>query len=238
MWLVLAESTDAAAAWAAAGLARRGLRPLHVVTGEQLGSTLRWEHRVGAGPPSVDVTLADGRRVRSAEVRGTLNRLIAVPAAAVARVERADREYARSELFALYASWLHALPGRVINPPSALGLSGRWRAATEWTALAAQAGLAVEPVRMSGDRSAGGAPVGRRSDATVIVAARQVVGAPLPAEARQACVRLAELADTPLLGIELARGCSFVDASPWPNLTAGGEPLLDALAAALMEPAA
>jgi hypothetical protein len=59
------------------------------------------------------------------------------------------------------------------------------------------------------------------------------------AEARDACVRLAALADTPLLGIELARGrggWSFVDASPWPDLTVGGEALLDALGAALREP--
>jgi hypothetical protein len=238
MWLVLAERTDAAAAWAAAGLARRGLRPLQLVTGDQLGAARRWEHRVGDGMPSVDVTLADGRRVRSAEVRGTLNRLITVPPAAVARVEPTDREYALGELFAFYSSWLHALPGRVINRPSALGLSGRGRPATEWTALAAQAGLSVEPVRMNGGRSANGALVARRGEAALIVVGGRVVGARLPAEAREACVRLAAVAETPLLGIELGRGGSFVDASPWPNLTAGGEALLDALAPALMEPAA
>jgi hypothetical protein len=237
MWLVLAERTDAAAAWAAAGLARRGLRPLLVVTSEELGSAVRWEHRVGDGTPSVDITLAHGRHVRGAEVRGTLNRLVAVPPAAVARVELTDRDYVLGELFAFYASWLHSLPGRVFNPPSAMGLSGRWRAATEWTVLAAQAGLPVEPVRMNG--SAGDAPATRRGDTTVIVAAGRAVGAPVTAEARDACVRLAALADTPLLGIELARGrggWSFVDASPWPDLTVGGEALLDALGAALREP--
>jgi hypothetical protein len=54
-------------------------------------------------------------------------------------------------------------------------------------------------------------------------------------------VRLAQLAETHLLGIELGFNASanawmFAQATPLPDLTVGGEPLLDALAAELFQP--
>jgi hypothetical protein len=238
--LVLAESSDAAAAWVAAGLQRRGFHPVELVTADQLGSAVRWEHRLGDGPPLVRITLADGRQICSAEVRGTVSRLFQVPPAAVARLEPDDRAYGQGELFALYTSWLHALPGNILGAPEPLGLCGRWRPATEWAALAARAGLTVAPVQI-GDASPAPepGPMPPRPDTAIVVAGR-VVGRPLPDDVRACCSRLAALAGTELLGIALDRGNGtwrFAGATAWPDLLAGGEPLLDAVADAMRKPA-
>jgi hypothetical protein len=241
MWLVLAESTDTAAGWAAVELRRRGLDPLELVTSEQLGTAVRWEHRLGGGRPRVDIALADGRRILGESVRGSLNRLFAVSPAAMSNLEAADRQYAQGELYALYASWLHALPGPMLNAPGPLGLAGRWRTEFEWAALASRAGLRIEP-RLFGhdDDGEGEGTPPRMPLPTAIVVAGRVIGPPLPDDVRAACGRLAALADAELLGIELKlrqdRDSTFAGATPWPDLRAGGEPLLDALAEALREP--
>ncbi|HEV7891109.1 MAG TPA: hypothetical protein VGP08_10735, partial [Pyrinomonadaceae bacterium] len=55
-----------------------------------------------------------------------------------------------------------------------------------------------------------------------------------PREIEEGCVRLSALVSMPLLGVEFGRGESgewqFASATPLPDLSAGGEPLLDALA--------
>ena len=69
----------------------------------------------------------------------------------------------------------------------------------------------------------------------------RVIGPTLPREIRDGCLRLAHLAQTPLLGIEFVRDTSsnswsFAGATHMPDLRLGGEPLLDALAAELFQP--
>lgn len=67
------------------------------------------------------------------------------------------------------------------------------------------------------------------------------MGPALPRETRESCLRLAQLAETRLLGIELVSDTSsnswtFAGATPMPDLRIGGEALLDALAAELYKP--
>ena len=139
MWLVLCASTDVSALWAAQGLNARGLEPLEVVSAEMLAQSQRWEHRVGAKGVTIDITQADGRRLRSDTVRGVLNRLVSVPYAPLLLAHPADRDYASQELTAFFLSWLYALSLPVINRPTPQGLAGQWRHRSEWLWLAAQA---------------------------------------------------------------------------------------------------
>jgi hypothetical protein len=240
VWLVLCHADDGAAVWAYRGLLARGLAPLELVTAEALAFALRWVHRVDSAGAAFEVTLADGRRIASGEVRGTLNRIRYVPAPHWRSAAGADRDYAQQELFAFFTSALHALPGPVLNPASATGLSGCPRFPEEWAAAAARAGLAAPPRRR---RTASpdapvvpegpGAPPARR--VLAFVAGQTVIGAPEPAAA--ACRALARQTGTPLLGIELdldpAAGWRFHAATDFPDLPRGGPALLDALALAL-----
>jgi hypothetical protein len=108
-------------------------------------------------------------------------------------------------------------------------------------ALAARAGLSTAPYRQSSDAAPARPavpPASRRPSATVFVVGGRVVAAPpVRPPLRDACRRLADLAGDDLLGIEVAPPDDgrreFVAATPVPDLRAGGEPLLDALALAL-----
>ena len=233
MWLVLCHTDDLAALWAWEGLRRRGLEPLELVTAEVLSCALHWNHLVGAEGASVEIQLAGGRRIASGEVRGALNRLQTVPIPFWRSAEEKDRDYVLQELNAFYTSWIYSLPGRVLNPASASGLCGTWRHRSAWTRLAVQAGLDAVPFH-----SSGGGDV--HSTETVIVVNDEAVHPCAPPAVAAGCQRLAKLADTPLLGIGFAAGPEgqwlFAGATAVPDLRAGGEPLLDALAAALREP--
>jgi hypothetical protein len=240
MWLVLSQAGDESARWAEAGLRARGLAPLELVLAGQLVAA-RWAHRVGAGAASVEAELPDGRRICGEAVRGVLNRLYTPPDDLLPLVAPDDRDYARQELMAFYMSWLYALPGPMLGRPSPQGLSGAWRHVSEWRWFAARAGLPTEPYRLT-SRDLGadgyGDPAGHAPGArTVVVVAGRAVGRDVPEAVLEGSVRLAALAETDLLGVEVAPSpmgtLSFAGASPLPDLRLGGEELLDVLAHAL-----
>ncbi len=238
MWLVLCATNDLAALWAARGLGARGLQPLEIVTAEVLAYNQRFAHRLTAGQPEVQITLVDGRFINSATVRGTLNRLQFIPSAHLGRANATDRQYAEQELFALYLSWLHGLPGIMLNRPTPQGLSGPWRHPSEWVWLAAQAGLLTIPYQQSDWREAPGSEaLARNSARTIIVVKNTCCGPTAPPPVAAGCLRLAQLSGTGLLGLDFHLASSgdwvFTSATPLPDLRLGGSVLLDALAKAL-----
>ena len=143
MWLIFGSTADLSAIWAFEGLSARGLAPVQFVSGALLASSLTWEHRIGAGGAHVKISLADGRTIESASVRGVLNRLTWFPYEHVSLAHPADRDYACQELAGFYTSWLYAMPKPVLNRPTPLGMAGAWRHPSEWARLAGQAGLSV-----------------------------------------------------------------------------------------------
>ena len=238
MWLVLCATNDIAALWAARGLIARGLQPLEIVTAESLSYNQSFAHRLSSGRFSVEIALADGRILDGSKIRGTLNRLQSIPCAHLRTAEVADRQYAQQELFALYLSWLNALPGVMVNRPTPGGLSGDWRHPSEFVWLAKRAGLSTTPYQQSESRAAlppyTPDPLTRRS---VIVVGGESCASNASEEVSAGCVRLAELAATSLLGIDFNvtpdGDWIFSQATPLPDLRLGGDMLLDALARTL-----
>lgn len=238
MWLLLCSSDDHPALWAAQRLRARGLAPLLVLTPELLHHSPRWEHRVGNDvPPSTAFTLADGREVRSEAIRGVLNRLVTLPSSLVDHLPPDDRAYTIQEWTALHISWLSSLQVPVLNRPVMQGLCGAFRQRSEWLSLAARAGFATRDFRhvagCAGDLTPNRVrfPLFPRH---VLVVDRQVIATGLTPALEQAALRLRELAGTRLLGIHVSIDTGlFVDASPRPDLRAGGEHLVDALYTAL-----
>jgi hypothetical protein len=237
--LVVCEETDLAAFWAAERLQSRGL-PVEIVTGADLAAAERWEHRLGRSGTTLALTFAGGGRcLHSRDVRGVLNRLSFLPSAWLQRIGGADRDYAIQEMYALYLSWLHALPGPLLNRPTPQGLCGNWRHPSAWAVLAARAGLPVASYRQSSEddpaetwRAASEPPA-----ATVFVVGERVIAPPVvTADQWESCLRLARAAGTMMLGIDFAPatkgGWEFSGASVMPDLIRGGEPLADALAEA------
>lgn len=234
MWLVLCSSDDEPALWAACRLKSLGLDPLVVLTPELLLYSLRWEHRLRRdGAISVSFTLADGRRIDGASIRGALNRIPALSADLVSHLSVDDRAYALQEWTALYISWLSSLPVPVLNLPVMQGLGGAWRHQSEWVWLAGRAGLGTHPYVQSASELNSHPIVAQPSPGgvrTVLVIDGEAVDPDLPARTRDACGRLAALAGTRLIGIDLERDTHrFIGASPRPDLRTGGDVLVDAL---------
>lgn len=235
MWLVLCAAEDRSALWAAERLRARGLKSIEVLTPELLTYSFRWQHRLGnTGPPSIEFTLADGRQITGGEIRGVLNRISALPAHLVESLTPADRMYAIQEWTALHVSWLSALSVPVINLPGLQGLCGAWRHPSEWMWLAGRAGLETPPYRLSTEPVPAGPPVGTVDARTVLVLDGQCIEADVPARVAEGCGRLGLLSETRLIGVHVdARTGRFLHASPQPDLSAGGESIITALADAL-----
>lgn len=239
MILVLCEPTDISALWAAFCLRERGLET-EVVTTPALDYALRWEHRVGCAGARVQIELADGRCLSSDTPAGVLNRIGFVPTERLNRIAGTDRDYALMEMNALFLSWLHALPGPVINRPTPQGLSGNWRHPSLWAALAGQAGLPVAPYAQSDEtapESAWSAAVLPADLTAFVLGSRVIAPSLLPNAAREGCRRLARAAGETLLGVDFGVRADgeweMLRATPAPDLIRGGPPLVEALAEAL-----
>ena len=239
MWLILCDTQDASAAWAFSSLRSRGLAPLEILSAEQLALSEFQEHRLDGQRSTLRFRTEGGLQVDGQRLNGVLNRLYTVPTRHWRQASEADQDYVQQEMFAFFLSWLHALPCPVLNQPTPQGLCGQWRQESEWAWLARQAGLPAAPYRQTSsdtlDESLGErrlVPAGA-SASSVIVVGRRVVGTPVSQALAAACVRLAELAGTSLLGIDFvggpAQGWSFAGASPTPDLRIGGDALIDAL---------
>ena len=220
---------DEAALWAWRELKRRG-RGIELMTADALAFALRFEHRLGAGGIDTEMTLADGRLFRARDAGAVFNRLHSLPDAHL-RAAAADRDYALTELFALFASWLAALPGIVWNAATPAGLCGStWMPQARWIVLAAQSGFDVEPYVESDVAMPMPAP--RRLDSLLVIG-DTVLGA-VTTKLHASALQLAQHAGLGIAGIRIdAERGTFHDATPLPDLRIGGSAAIDALEAAL-----
>jgi hypothetical protein len=238
MWLVLCSSADASALWAYQGLKRLGLASLELVTAESLACSSRWEHRLNSSTTQIKITLSNGLLIDGSQIRGVLNRLHAPSEFTSQRAVPSDRAYAQSELLAFYLSWMHALPGAVINRPKPMGLCGSWFHPSEWAIRASRAGLRTPVYRQAArdnhSQLCRTPPSGQAASQRLIALRGEVFGGEVPGGVAQACGRLVAEAETEMLGIDLVRDNSgewtFDGAMPSPDLRPGGLPLLQRLA--------
>jgi hypothetical protein len=238
MWLVLGDASDISALWVHQELRARGVAPLELITADALSMADYWEHRIAGERASIRFRV-DKLDIAGEQLRGVVNRLYTVPIPHWRSAEQRDRDYVQQEMIALFLSWLHALPCPVINRPTPQGLSGQWRAESEWVLLAYKAGLPVASYRQSAhdriDEMKGEKRLVPRGMLvhTVIVVGDTVAGAAIPQPLAAACRRLALLAGTELLGIDFVAGdgdsLTFAGASPMPYLMPGGPALIQGL---------
>src|SRR5262249_19150402 len=157
-----------------------------------------------AADSSIEITLADGRVLKNSAVRGVLNRLTHIPLDHLAG--NADFDYATQEYAAFFMSWLASFQTPALNPPCAQGLPGAWLHISEWVWLAARAGLPTPKYRQTTSDEVDEMVEMRRLFPhgtpifTTIVIKDRVVGQSITPEIEKACLKLAELSQTPLLG--------------------------------------
>lgn len=229
MPLILAHPSDGCASWLAAGLARRGVSVV-LVTSDELGRA-RFIHRVGAAGADVNFDLVDGSVIRFDAPSAVINRLDDPPALPH-RAAANEVAYARQELQAIWWSWLHALPCRVLNRPSATSLAGARLSPAEWCLRAGRVGLPTRVVRVPS------APGWRDyAAASALVVAGAVFGHAAMAPHTGGLLALADAVGVELLAVQFDRDedgeLVVVGASAMPDLRPGGTPLLDHLAEVL-----
>ena len=239
MHLVLCSESDRPALWAYHKFRAAGLDSIDLVTTSSLACAKSWEHRLGQDGAQLKLELEDGRRFCSSEIQGVLNRLISAPGGIVEHAVAEDREYAAAESTAFYLGWLYSLRN-VINAPTPQGLCGSWRHASEWAVLAARAGLNAPIFRQTSnalleDGFHSLAPA-QKNLRHAIVLRGQLYAAAVPREVGLACLNLAVLAAIDLLGVDLFESeegaLTFAHATPFPDLTLGGDGLIEGLARA------
>jgi hypothetical protein len=242
MYLILSDRGDVSAQWAYLGLRRKGIEPLMFVTGDMLAAARRLDHRIGAGPPTFEITLPDGRTILSQDIRAGLNRLAAVPPQQAASSKPADFDYAAQELYALYLSIFTVIGARLANRPSPQGLAGPWLSRIEWLRLAHAAGLETQDFAESTSGASGPGDGDFTASETghtrrVVVVGDEAFGDAPPATALGS-VRLAGLAGCRILGLEFLverQSWRFASATATPDLIAGGDGLLDRLVVVLTD---
>ena len=229
MKLILCSEDDATAAWVYTTLRSLGCSDLELVTSRDLACATQWSHRITSDGCTVEIHLQDERRIDLASVDGVINRLSWPSRALIGRATCEDQDYAWTEMFAFYLSWLHTLPGKVFNRATPQGLCGSWRSTAQWMVLAGQAGFHVEPCcgsEMGWDRP----PEEGRKLTQLVVFEGKPFGLPETREMEAACRGLFERSGTSLLGVEIYASkdseWTFHNATPLPEMCVGGVDLL------------
>jgi hypothetical protein len=242
MYLVFCSSSDESALWAYQGLKQAGVESIELVLAETLALGAQWEHRLDRAGAHLKISLPDGRTVCGSRIRGVLNRLHSPSPLSFEYAAAADKEYAQTELQAFYLSWLHGLPGVVINRPTPQGLCGAWSHASEWMLRASRAGLRIKSYRQSAHDAPdqfyrAPMPQGTMTQ-NVIAFDGEIFGGEVSASVARGCAVLAREANAEILAVEMYLEddgeWTFAHANTAPDLSLGGSPLLASIARKLV----
>lgn len=143
--LILGSTFDTVARSVAERITRRhGAESVMHRTLEDLANA-SWLHRVGAAGVTTSLNFADGTTFAGFAPTIVLNRLEFVPTLLFTRMATGDRDYARTEFYALLLSWLAGLGDIVVNRAAPSGLAGPDLRPWQWIASAAKVGLPPFP---------------------------------------------------------------------------------------------
>jgi hypothetical protein len=220
MLIILTSRHDAAAQQLAARWQAQSTQDAQVLTCADM-SLRGWRYYVHT--PRSSTLLVGGREVAQSEISGVLTRLPAIYAAELAAIVPEDRAYVATEMTAFLTCWLTSLSCPVLNPPTASSLSGpSWRR-EQWTHVAAQLGMNVQPVRRQIRHTS--APLAEEEPypaaVSVTLAGKRILGTEDRHLAQQTR-RLAEAAQVALLTVQFSSpqaDARFLQAHVWPDVT-------------------
>jgi hypothetical protein len=168
-------------------------------------SVAGWRHCVGAAP-GADRAMIGGCAVQAGEISGVLTRTSHIWQEELVYVAPADRAYVSAEMSSFLVSWLSALQCPVLNRPVPSSLAGPSWGPEQWAALAAVAGMRVQPLRRS---VRWGTDVALRPPAlgstSLTIVGKRCFGEAHPALRTQAR-RLADFAQVDLAGVHFSSG--------------------------------
>ena len=151
-FVILAHAGDETALRVYAALSERHGRPnVKLVSGEELALAPHWTHRLEGPSSFTELRLPDGTDLASNRLGVVFNRLQYAPMPHFAASAPEDRDYATTEMYAFWLSWLASLACPVVNRPTPRGLGTQNRSLAEWLCLAARAGLPARSYYFTSD---------------------------------------------------------------------------------------
>jgi hypothetical protein len=248
MWLILANATDLAGPWLAAGLAARTHLRVQRITEHDLASAETWEHENGGDNAWVRLVLADGRCIDSREVTGVVN-LLAQPPFMRPPVGFRGRNHAHAveELKNLLISTLASSGCTHLSAPGVQESSRNYHQ-SEWMMLAAAAGLPIQP-RTFFSRNFYSLPDEPADENPPSANRLLIIGENVlhlgsddvvPKSIRSAAIRFTGVTQNQILELHFRRdgtdGWIFHHVLPCADLMSGGDAALDAFASSLLTP--
>jgi hypothetical protein len=177
-----------------------------------------WRHYLAAAGASAAVI--GGRKIALEEVTGVVTCLPSVSELEILHIAPADRAYVAAEMTAFLLSWLSTLRCPVVNRPSPTCLSGPYWRPEEWTYVASQVGMHVQPVHRRVAFPADAAPAVTESITVTVVGERCLGQA--DTTVMTGAQRLARAANVELLAVRVSDpgpDATFLGADLWLDLT-------------------
>jgi hypothetical protein len=198
-------------------VARQGPDRVALLTCEDL-SVPGWRYYLAAAGTSVAVI--GGREIAPEEITGVVTCLPGVSELELLHIVPADRQYVAAEMTAFLLSWLSTLSCPVINRPTPTCLSGPYWRPEQWTYVASQIGMRVQPVYRRVAFVGDFMPAVSESTTVTVVGERCLgqVDTTVMTGAR----RLARAANVEVLAVRVSGSgpdATFLGADPWPDLT-------------------
>ena len=235
MYIVLADRSDHAALWLCPKLQPYLPHPVVHITPAQLVYSTAISHRLESDRVHSQFLLADGSTLDFDNVHGVINRFGEMPTAHLARAEKAERDYAATELHAFLLGWLASIECPVLNPSSPEWLGGSWHSPMAAAEIAAQVGLACFPDPLSSDAPPPPENLTIPTDPHFVCNGR-LLGPVVDSRLRDALIGFAHAWGAPLVQIEMQKrpeGPAFARASSFVDFPRGGTALTRAIAQAL-----
>lgn len=223
MITLIGEPEDNDLLWLAAALRRRG-QDIDVVLPDEIVGATSFVCRVDRAGVSSSVRLRDGRTLAGSTPRLVINRLAALPPRPA--TSAVDAAYLDEEWRAALVAWLRSLPCPVLNPPRAASLSGPVLTRPAWLDVASALGLPTQAWTSEGDMA-----IAEPADVFVVGDTCLDLTHPASPTAHDRLRQLSRLVGAPLMRARFDRadGWRFAEATAFPPLADGGQPLVDAI---------
>ena len=152
MVCVLLNNNDAPGLWLSRSLQKLGRKNIKLISAEELVYAPSFRCGFQNGKAFFNLQLHSGFVFSNQTVTSVINRIQQLPLQHIQSFIMEDREYASTELNAVFVFLFSILPNNIFNATTVRGFSGKRRSLLEWTMLAQQSGFKTTEIIYQNDQ--------------------------------------------------------------------------------------